>query len=221
MGQSTLNQISESLLQYQVGPEGIWCGMVVPDQIWTHHLLSLLSQQRNVGILEKIVHSLTQTNQRGASFQNRQELETQYQAQADVIDQLGNKVHNLISDQKKTERNPTIKTTLIKLERDFDRVQKQANLLQATVQKIKEQRAATKQEVSENTALEEYQKQMQVQMQEDVSQSVMKSDMVLLFCLWQSSHHWLLKYNFILSIAMSHSPIIMQQLAYENKKSFL
>ena len=92
-------------------------------------------------------------------------------------------MHNLISDQKKTERNPTIKTTLIKLERDFDRVQKQANLLQATVQKIKEQRAATKQEVSENTALEEYQKQMQVQMQEDVSQSVMKSDMVLLFCL--------------------------------------
>ncbi|KAL7558395.1 hypothetical protein ACA910_003260 [Epithemia clementina (nom. ined.)] len=157
MGQGALNQISESLLQYQ----------------------------RNVGILEKIVQSLTKTttNSNKASFRdnNKDELELQYRAQADVITQLGQKVHDLIHLHRQQQSSGTgttadsvLKTTLIKLERDFDRVQKQATALTQTVDRLRQQQqqklSAVHQESSSSSgaaAYEQYQQQMQVQLEED------------------------------------------------------
>eukprot|EP00523_Entomoneis_sp_CCMP467_P004290 CAMPEP_0168753234 /NCGR_PEP_ID=MMETSP0724-20121128/18822_1 /TAXON_ID=265536 /ORGANISM="Amphiprora sp., Strain CCMP467" /LENGTH=250 /DNA_ID=CAMNT_0008801559 /DNA_START=324 /DNA_END=1076 /DNA_ORIENTATION=- len=144
MKQSTLNQISESLLQYQ----------------------------RNVGILDKIVHSLMATSKNNTpSSADRQELELQYQAQCDVISQLGSKVHKLIHDQQLTA-TPQVKQTLVKLERDFERVQKQATALQVSVTRMREQQQQQgNNSNSDNgegtTAYEQYQQQMQVQLQED------------------------------------------------------
>ena len=99
----------------------------------------------------------------------------QYQAQADVITQLGEKVHNLLhSHRERTQKSsdPAIKTTLIKLERDFDRVQKQANALTSIVSRMKQQTTVNDENqlnVNGSGAYEQYQQQMQMQMQEDVS----------------------------------------------------
>lgn len=153
MGQSGLNQISECLLQYQ----------------------------RHVGILEKIVHSLTTGNNNNNNGRrvNREELESQYQAQVDVITQWGDKVHALIQDQNRKQpnsghNNAQIKSTLDKLDRDVQRVQKQATALQNAVTRMREQQLQLRgttydynKQDGGNAAYEEYKQQMQMQLQED------------------------------------------------------
>ena len=125
--------------------------------------------------------------QRSFNRDNREELELQYRAQADVITQLGDKVHKLIhSYRERTQTtsssstlsvSSSLKTTLIKLERDFDRVQKQADALTKAVVQMRQSEAAAEVAAAgtssstngtSGTAYEEYQIQMQQQLQEDV-----------------------------------------------------
>lgn len=158
-GQGALNHISESLLQYQ----------------------------RNVGILEKIVFSLTKATSKSSTTtfrgDNKEELELQYRAQADVILQLGKKVEDLIHlHRERIQKSPAsadtavLKTTLVKLERDFERVQKQASALTKTVDRFREQQQLASKQQNYNdgsegggggSVYEQYQQQMQIQMEED------------------------------------------------------
>lgn len=141
----------------------------------------ILVQQRNVGILEKIVASLTAGG--SAAVRNKSELQLQYKAQVDVIGQLGDKVRRLVQEQKSNSATSsssttttTMKTALIKLERDFERVQSRALSLQHSVTRQEQQAAASaaasrqqQESQNNNNAVEEYQRQMQLQMQQDVS----------------------------------------------------
>lgn len=113
---------------------------------------------------------------------NSEEAALQYNAQVDVIEQLAAKVDQQLSTQKRVEKNPTIKTALIKLERDFDAVKKRVASLQESVAKIRKQSAALRQQqaaagvlndpnknAQENMGYEEFQRHMELQLQQDVS----------------------------------------------------
>lgn len=135
---------------------------------------SFFPAQRNVGILEKIVQSMT-------TQKNSEEAAVQYNAQVDVIQRLAAKVDQQLSTQKKLEKNPTVKTALIKLERDFDRVKDRVAALQESVSKMRKQSAALRQQQAaagvlndpnkseESMGYEEFQRHMELQLQQDVS----------------------------------------------------
>lgn len=129
--------------------------------------------QRNVGILEKIVQSMT--NQR-----NTQEADMQYNAQVDVITQLAARVEEQLSNAKRKESGAA-KTAIIKLERDFHQVQERVTSLQTSVSKMKQQQAAKRQALAaaaassdmnaasaETMGYEEFQQHMELQLQQDV-----------------------------------------------------
>jgi hypothetical protein len=124
------------------------------------------------------------------------ELQMQYKAQVDVVGQLGDKVLRLCREQtvninnnsnnnSTTSSNSTTKTALIKLQRDFERVQSRAMALQqkVTIQEQQQQQqamaaaAANEQQQQQddaasnnpNQAYEDYQRQVQMQLQQDVS----------------------------------------------------
>jgi hypothetical protein len=130
--------------------------------------------QRNVGILEKIAQQLlTNTTNKSA----RSELEQQYKVQLDVLRQLEQRVRDQIVAQRKQSMNDAKKQTLIKLERDFERVQATAQSCRARVtrqQKQYQQRGdganANLEQNSAANALQQEQERFQVQIQEDVSQ---------------------------------------------------
>lgn len=143
--------------------------------------------QRNVDILEKIVVSLTKPAGSSSALRgNKEELELQYRAQADVIEQLGQKVHDLIHrhrERTQTASGPSdVRSTLQKLERDFDRVRNQAGALTKVVDRLREQQQVQLQRAAATAAAnhgdgagngaaayEQYQQQVQIQMEEDVS----------------------------------------------------
>ena len=128
--------------------------------------LFMLSQ-RNVGILEKIVQSMTST-------QHSAETAEQYKAQVDVVAQLAARVEQQMSTAKQSN-NGQVKTAIIKLERDFRTVQERVAALQESVTKMRaaQQRkaaaAAQEQKGPEAMGHEEFQQLVQMQLQEDVS----------------------------------------------------
>ena len=83
-----------------------------------------LSLQRNVGILEKIVQSLNSSGGNRAS-----ETIEQYEAQNHVLSQLQDKVTTMLRQQ------PAQNTAVVKLQRDFQRVQLRASQLQEAAAK--------------------------------------------------------------------------------------
>ena len=141
--------------------------------------LSIFPCQRNVGILEKIVHSFTAGN---LAFTN-DELNLQYQAQVDVIGQLEDKVRRLINEANanSSKASSTTTTAVLKLQRDFERVQNRAKALQEGVTKFRKEMSqkaaaargthnnsfANEQEQAQQEALDYYE-QMQAQLQQDV-----------------------------------------------------
>lgn len=96
---------------------------------------SLTQYHRNVGILEKIAQSLL-TNNGG---RNRSELEQQYKAQSDVLRQLESRLKEQIMGQRQRIKNQSQtsshKQALLKLERDFERVQATVTHTKSKVQK--------------------------------------------------------------------------------------
>lgn len=120
--------------------------------------------QRNVGILEKIVQSLTSNTK---ALQHK-ELEAQYRAQMDVLEQLQDKIMKLLQQQSQT-------TAVTKLQRDFERVKQRVTVIEDGVERIlksQKQQLANK-SILENaatpeTAEDSYQL-LQLQMQQDVS----------------------------------------------------
>jgi peptidoglycan hydrolase CwlO-like protein len=128
-----------------------------------------------VGILQKIVQSLTV---RPASLYN-EELNTQYKAQVDVIHQLEAKVKGLIASESSKTQNATV----VKLERDFERVAAQANSLQNGVERLRKERKklppSVDSSLTQTTAAPDHYQQVQMQLQEDVS--------IHSFCFHQSS----------------------------------
>uniref|UniRef100_A0A7S3PAK1 t-SNARE coiled-coil homology domain-containing protein n=1 Tax=Amphora coffeiformis TaxID=265554 RepID=A0A7S3PAK1_9STRA len=146
-GQDSLRPISESLLQYQ----------------------------RHVGILEKIVQSMTATTAKGS---NNREADSQYHAQVDVITQLAARVDQQLATAKRQETG-AIRTALIKLEGDFRRVKDRVAALQESVSKMRQQSAALKKQqaasaaamdpnaTEESMGYEEFQRHMELQLQQD------------------------------------------------------
>jgi len=80
--------------------------------------------QRNVGILEKIVQSLNTRTTSSTDITIQQ-----YHAQNDVLRQLEEKIRSLLRQQPKQN------TAVIKLKRDFERVQLRASQLQESATK--------------------------------------------------------------------------------------
>jgi hypothetical protein len=117
-----------------------------------------------VGILEKIVQSLTANTK---ALQQK-ELEAQYRAQMDVLEQLQEKIMKLLQQQTQT-------TAVTKLQRDFERVKQRVTVIEDGVERIlksQKQQLANK-SILDNTSAPEtaedsYQR-MQLQMQQDVS----------------------------------------------------
>lgn len=114
---------------------------------------------------------------------NSEEAALQYNAQVDVISQLAAKVDRQLSTQKKAEKNPTVKTSLIKLERDFNLVKDRVSSLQESATKLRRQSAALQQQerqaagvladsnkTEESMGYEEFQRHMELQLQQDVSE---------------------------------------------------
>jgi hypothetical protein len=116
----------------------------------------------------------------------------QYKAQVDVIGQLEEKLLRQLQQQKSAAVDKT-KTTLIKLSRDFERVQARAVQLQGTVSRWHKQQAASAasaaavaQDADSSGAAasaaaasqQDYYEQMQLQLEEDVSISTVS----LLLC---------------------------------------
>lgn len=96
---------------------------------------SITQYQRNVGILEKIAHALVANTGGSGGRTKREELEQQYKAQSDVLRELEARLKEQILAQRQrcANSNPTQsssssassaqKQALLKLERDFERVQ--------------------------------------------------------------------------------------------------
>lgn len=120
-----------------------------------------------MGILEKIVQSLT-ANARGIPSE---ELSAQYKAQIDVLGQLEDKIRRQLQNLSSAEKN-----TLSKLQRDFDRVQTRVTSMQGAVERWKEQHKRSVASGSSSSGFQtsgavsaaDQSQQMQLQMQEDV-----------------------------------------------------
>lgn len=140
-------------------------------------LFNFILEQRNVGILEKISQQLLATP---ANASNRSELEQQYKVQLDVLRQLEQRLRQqILSQRKQVGTSESKKQALIKLERDFQRVQGIAQSYKARVtrqQKQYQQRGTDPTGMggmsADNRAantLQQEQERFQIQLQEDVS----------------------------------------------------
>ena len=98
------------------------------------HCCDLISyfRQRNVGILEKIVHQMSIVRRQGGGAASVNELQMQYDVQIDVVKQLEQRVEQQLNSAQ--SGLPQI----VKLKRDFQRVQTRVTTLQSDVQKLKE-----------------------------------------------------------------------------------
>jgi hypothetical protein len=106
----------------------------------------------------------------------------QYKAQVDVIGQLEEKLLRQLQQQKNAAADKA-KTTLIKLSRDFERVQARAVQLQGTVSRWHKQQAAATASATavaqdadssgataaDASSQQDYYEQMQLHLEEDVS----------------------------------------------------
>lgn len=139
--------------------------------------MTVLLSQRNVGILEKIVQSLTRAS--GGSFYDTKELNMQFKAQVDVISQLETKLLIQIQAAKDDGRHNK-STAVIKLSRDFERVQHQAVQYQEQVTRLHQQQAAVAAAAQDTggsgdssaAVQEDSYQQLQRQLEEDVSHIV-------------------------------------------------
>jgi hypothetical protein len=138
----------------------------------------LLSQKRNVGILEKIAQQLLSgSSTTKTSTVERKELEQQYKVQLDVLRQLEDRVRQQLVQQQKQQPQST--TSISKLERDFERVQSVAQACKARVARFQKQlqqrgddaaMAADKASSSASAnVLQQDQQRFQMQLQQDVS----------------------------------------------------
>lgn len=142
---------------------------------------SLTQYHRNVGILENIAQALL------TGGRNRSELEQQYKAQSDVLRQLEARLKEQIMGQRQRIKNQSQtsshKQALMKLERDFEKVQASVTNTKSRVQKqmkqyqqldsakLQDERAANNSNNSARSALE----QQQILIQRDqLQQEIMR-----------------------------------------------
>lgn len=88
--------------------------------------------QRNVGILDKIVQQINAASRSGGGA-NAKELQLQYNVQVDVVTQLEGRVKQQLSAGQANAPQ------IIKLKRDFERVQGQVNRLKADAERLAKQ----------------------------------------------------------------------------------
>lgn len=145
-----------------------------------------------MGILEKIVQSMTATttnnNKKDAGSRmmtnddDREEIDSQYAAQVDVITRLAGRVDEQLGTAKRRHGSGAVRTALIKLEGDFRRVKERVAALQGSVTAARRQAAAWRRQraeaatdgddnaaSAESMGYEEYQRHMELQLQQDVS----------------------------------------------------
>ena len=119
-------------------------------------------------MLENIVQSLlARPNSRNT------ELDAQYDAQIDVIMQLGSKLGQQVAVGKAEAAD---KTVWIKLERDLDKIQNRVSTLQDSVERVRALQAKHEQTLqdaaaahTDDDAAQDYEFQQQMQLQQDVS----------------------------------------------------
>jgi hypothetical protein len=138
--------------------------------------------QRNVGILENIVASMTtsSSSSSGSSRAKGAELLAQYEAQVDVLEHLGRKVQRLLEGGggggSSGGRSGGAGTARTKLARDFERVKAQAANLQERVARFQRATAAASASAnfsgapssSSSSGPDHYHQQVQLQLQQDV-----------------------------------------------------
>jgi hypothetical protein len=199
-GSDPLSQASEALLQYQVpcmlldwGHQRFTffsrtCFARHPDLSPAHASalnnaclapFPFFGMQRNVGILENIVASMTTSSSSSISSRAKgAELLAQYEAQVDVLEHLGRKVQRLLEGGggggSSGGRSGTART---KLARDFERVKAQAANLQERVARFQRATAAASASAGANfsgaassssSGPDHYHQQVQLQLQQDV-----------------------------------------------------
>jgi t-SNARE complex subunit (syntaxin) len=76
---------------------------------------------------------------------NNSELSMQYKAQVDVLGQLQEKIERLMQQYQHLSTQDAQKNTLIKLKRDFERVQSRVSALQDAAERVKKQRELDRQ----------------------------------------------------------------------------
>mmetsp|Transcript_641 Transcript_641/g.808 ORF Transcript_641/g.808 Transcript_641/m.808 type:complete len:261 (+) Transcript_641:31-813(+) len=134
----------------------------------------ILQYQRNVGILEKIARQIG-TPADGA------ELQTQFDVQVDVLNQLGQRLENTLRRLETDEQGDRTeaakrRATLVKLGRDYRRIETSYKNILLEAKRKKSRLAAQKQNQSTSAfsysqkshTSEEEQISMQLQMQQDV-----------------------------------------------------
>jgi hypothetical protein len=185
-GSNPLAQVSEALLQYQVRRQdrtdgGAHTSFPLSVVAFSHQRPRYRRRgaaQRNVGILENIVASMTTSSNNRS---NGGELQAQYRAQVDVLDLLGRKVRSLLDNSLASATPAATATARTKLARDFDRVQAQAHNLQERVSRFQKATAATSassaaggsassssQRNNNATSADDYYQQVQLQLHQDV-----------------------------------------------------
>ncbi|CAJ1962563.1 unnamed protein product [Cylindrotheca closterium] len=157
--------------QHQAGKQPLVSGnrSVIPGSV--AQISESLSQfQRNVGILEKIAQQFLFTSTNRSS---RAELEQQYDAQMDVLKQLERRLKEQILNLRRAATAGD-KQALVKLERDFERVQITAESCKSKVSRQQmqfEQKKGSGLRVFENNSaavtLQENHDRYQMQVQED------------------------------------------------------
>jgi hypothetical protein len=169
---------------------------------WLNIVYLSIMLQRNVGILEKIAQSLQQQSSASSSNQNnatRVELEQQYKVQLDVLRQLEQRVRTQLQTSKKQSNGGSQHTALVKLERDFERVQTTAQACRAKVTKLQKQQqqrsaaaVAANQQSAATNAFQEEQHKFQLQLQEDVRIFVVVScveSVLFMACVYAYPYH--------------------------------
>lgn len=135
--------------------------------------------QRNVGILDKIVQQLSIARRQTPGSANFNELQVQYNVQLDVVTQLEERVKQYLKTSPHSSS-----PQLVKLKRDFERVQARVQTMKADAEKfekiIKSAGGANdytgrSSSTAQTTEAPNSYQQMQLQIQQDVSFSFLFS----------------------------------------------
>ena len=133
--------------------------------------------QRNVGILDKIVQQLSIARRQIAGTANTKELHMQYNVQMDVVEQLEGRVKQQLANSPQTNS-----PQMVKLKRDFERVQARVRTLKLDAEKLEKggkssasggnggyTGASSSVQTNNNNEAPDSFQQMQLQIQQDVS----------------------------------------------------
>jgi hypothetical protein len=131
-----------------------------------------MDPQRNVGILDKIVQQMNIASKQGVTG-SAKELQLQYDVQVDVVTQLEGRVQQHLNNSQSSAPQ------IVKLKRDFERVQARVRALKLDAERLEKQikssgsvggASGSSGGYSQTQDAAQSYQQMQLQIQQDVSQ---------------------------------------------------